>query len=114
MNSKKALLILIILLPLSAFAHGEEVLVSFFYDLLTIIGLIIFIACIKWNSNGKYLLAVVLAVSALLTIIGTGKMPYYANRTLIDTLCIGVPIASVLSVYFIFKRKFSLKKEKES
>lgn len=108
MGNKKILSVIVMLLPLSAFAHGEEVLVSFFYDLLTIIGLIIFIAVIKWNSNGKYLLAVVLAVSAFLTIALTGKMPYYANRTLIDTLCIGVPIVNVLSVYFIFKRRFRL------
>ena len=98
------------LLPLSVFAHGEEVLVSLFYDLLTLIGLTIFIACIKWNSNGKYLLAVVLVVSALVVFMATGKMPYYANRTLIDILCIGVPITSVLSVYFIFRGKFIMKK----
>jgi hypothetical protein len=107
MSRKELLLTLVVLLPVSAFAHGEEVLVSFFYDLLTVIGLIIFIACIKWNSNGKYLLAVVLAVSALSVFIGTGKMPYYANRTLIDILCIGVPVTSVLAIYFIFRRKFS-------
>lgn len=107
MNKNELLLTLLVFLPVSAFAHGEEVLLSFFYDLLTVIGLTVFIACIKWNSNGKYLLVVVLAVSALLVFIGTGKMPYYANRTLIDTLCIGVPITSVLAVYFIFRRKFS-------
>lgn len=109
MNRKKFLSVISMLLPLSVFAHGEEVLVSLFYDLLTLIGLTIFIACIKWNSNGKYLLVVVLAVSALVVFMATGKMPYYSNRIWINTLCIGVPVTCVLTVYFIFRQKFRSK-----
>lgn len=107
MKKKKWLLTLLVLLPVSAFAHGEEVLVSFFYDLLTIIALTVFIAVIKWKSNGKLLLTIVLVVSAVTAFMSTGNLPYTANRVLIDTMCAGVPIASVLATYFIFRREFT-------
>jgi hypothetical protein len=107
MKKKELLLTLLVLLPVSAFAHGEEVLVSLFYDLLTVIALTVFIAVIKWKSNGKLLLTIVLVVSAMTAFISTGNLPYTANRVLIDTICVGVPIVSVLGTFLIFRRKFS-------
>ena len=101
------LLTLSVLLPVSVFAHGEEVLVSLFYDLLTVIALTVFIAGIKWKSNGKLLLAIVLVVSTVTAFVSTGNMPYTANRTLIDTIYVGVPIVSVLGTFLFFRRKFS-------
>ena len=107
MKKKKWLLTLLVLLPVSAFAHGEEVLVSLFYDLLTVIALTVFIAVIKWKSNGKLLLTIVFVVSAGTAFMSTGNLPYTANRVLIDTICAGVPIVSVLGTFLIFRRKFS-------
>lgn len=107
MKKNELLLTLLVLLPVSAFAHGEEVLVSLFYDLLTVIALTVFIAVIKWNSNGKLLLTIVLVISVMTTFVITGDMPYAANRVLIDTICVGVPIVSVLGTFLIFRHKFS-------
>ncbi|MNJ90882.1 hypothetical protein D3C87_85220 [compost metagenome] len=109
MNGKGFSLILSILLPVSAFAHGQEVLASLFYDLMIVIVLIIFIACIKWKSGGKVLLALVLVISLLIPLVITGKWPYQENKKLIDLLCVGIPLLSVLLTYFIFRRKFALK-----
>ncbi|WP_341900897.1 hypothetical protein [Fluviicola taffensis] len=108
--TKLQILILLILLPISAFAHGVEVLVSFFYDLLTFVALTVFIALIKWKSAGKTLLGIILIVSTLIAIISTSGIPYDANRRGIELIMCGVPLVSVLSVYFIFRRKFRLKK----
>lgn len=104
---KNGLLLLGILFPVSVFAHGEEVLVSLFYDLLVVIALTVFIAGIKWKSNGKLLLAIVLVVSTVTAFVSTGNMPYTANRALIDTICVGVPLVSVLGAFLIFRRRFS-------
>lgn len=106
MEKKELLLTLLVLLPVSAFAHGEEVLVSLFYDLLTVIALTVFIAVIKWKSNGKLLLAIVLVISIVMTFVITGNMPYAANRELIDTICVGVPIVSVLGTFLFFRESF--------
>lgn len=106
---KNLLLIILILFPVSAFAHGEEVLVSFFFDLTTVIALIIFIFCIKWKDKGKILLVLVLIASVVLSFEITSKWPYTENRMLINLLCVGVPLVSVLLTYFIFRRKFRLK-----
>lgn len=106
---KNGLLLLGILFPVSVFAHGEEVLVSLFYDLLVVIALTVFIAGIKWKSNGKLLLAIVLVVSTVTAFVSTGNMPYTANRELIDTICVGTPIVSVLGTFLVFRRKFSRK-----
>jgi hypothetical protein len=111
MNMKNLLFGLIILLPLSAFAHGEAVLVSFFYDLMTFVALTIFIALIKWKPNGKTLLGIILICSTVIGFILTNRIPYTANRRFIEMIMCGVPFVSVLSCYFIFKGKFVLKKE---
>jgi|GEM_PF-2343596 len=112
MQLKELLVILALLSPISAFAHGEEVLVSFFYDLMTFIALTIFIAVIKWKSSGKTLLGIILLVSTIGVFLMVNSCPYTANRRLIECLMCGVPIVSVLSVYLIFRRKFTLKKKK--
>lgn len=109
MKLKNLLVILTLLLPISVFAHGEEVLVSFFYDLMTFVVLTVFIALVKWKSPGKTLLGIVLIASTLIGIISTSEIPYDANKGLIEIIMCGVPLLSVLCVYFIFRRKFSLK-----
>lgn len=114
MNLKNLLFIMLVLLPVSAFAHGEEVLISLFYDLVTVIALTIFIALIKWKPGGKALLAFVLIVSVMSVLIITAKWPYTANRRLIDIVCSGVPLLSVLLTYFVFRGKFSIKKEENA
>lgn len=114
MKLESLVLISLILFPIPVFAHGEEVLVSFFYDLMTFVALTIFIAIIKWKSNGKTLLGIVLICSTLIALVSTGGLPYDANRRLIEMIMCGVPLIAVLSCCFIFRRKFSLKKEDES
>jgi len=109
MSIERLLLVLLVLLPIPAFAHGEEVLVSLFYDLITVVALIIFILCIKWKSSGKGLLALVVIVSVLIPQVIVSSWPYMDNRMLIDLLCVGIPLISVLVTYFLFKRKFALK-----
>ncbi len=106
---KNGLLFLGILFPVSVFAHGEEVLVSLFYDLLIVIALTVFISGIKWKSNGKLLLAIVLVISTVAAVVITDSIPYTANRALIDTIHIGTPLVSVLGTFLIFRRKFSKK-----
>jgi hypothetical protein len=98
-------------LPIPVFAHGEEVLVTFFYDLITVIALIIFIALVKWESRGKTLLGLVLIVSVVSVFTITAQWPYTANRRLIEILCSGVPLFSVLATYFVFRKKFYIERK---
>lgn len=106
MNRNRFLLPVLMILPFPAFAHGTEVLALLYCELLTLIVLTVFIACIKWKSSGKTLLVLVLVGSVLAVFTATGKMPYRANRIWIDALCIGVPLVSVLGTFLIFRRKF--------
>ncbi len=108
-HSDKLLFILLILLPIPAFAHGEEVLLTFFYDLMTLIALVIFIALVKWKSSGKILLALILIISVISIFSITVTWAYSVNRRLIEILGSGVPLVSVLSAYFIFRKKFTVK-----
>lgn len=112
MKLKNLLVILILLIPISTFAHGQEVLVSFFYDLMTFIALTVFIALIKWKSTGKTLLGIILISSTIIAFVWTNGIPYDLNKRLIEMIMCGVPILSVLSGYLILRRKFTLKKKK--
>lgn len=112
MIPRNLLFTILLLVPISAFAHGEAALMSFFYDLMTFIALTVFIAIIRWKSPGKTLLGIILLVSTSGIFIVVNQWPYTANRILIESLMCGVPIVSVLSVYFVFRRKFGLKPKK--
>lgn len=107
---KNLLLIVLILSPLSAFASGVDVIGLLYGELLTIIALTVFILLIKWKASGKLFLAIILIVSVILAFAITGRMPYSANKSLVDPLCMGIPLISVLTAFFIFRRKFVLKR----
>lgn len=111
MKLSHLLFIVLTVLPIPVFAHGEDVLVTFFYDLITVIALIIFIALVKWDSRGKTLLGLVLIVSVVSIFTVTAQWPYTVNRRLIEILCSGVPLVSVLSAYFVFRKRFSVKRK---
>lgn len=111
MKLNNLLFIVLTFLPIPVFAHGEEVLVTFFYDLITVIALIIFIALVKWESRGKTLLGLVLIVSVVSIFTITAQWPYTANRRLIEILGSGVPLFSILLAYFVFRKRFSVKRK---
>lgn len=106
---KNLLFVFLIALPVPVFAHGQEVLVSLFYDFITCIAIVIFILLIQWNSKGKTLLGTVLFLSVILIFSVTAQWPYTENRRLIELLCCGVPLFGVLLCYVLFRKKFSKK-----
>ncbi|MNV63844.1 hypothetical protein D3C71_1564610 [compost metagenome] len=97
---------LLILFPVSAFAHGEKVLIPLFFDVLTFLLLLLFIGLVKWKRSGKTLLLLVLFVVEAVCFYLISGIFYRGNEELIMWSGIVVPLISVLLIFFIFRNKF--------
>lgn len=103
---KSILFVLLILSPFSAFAHGEEVFISLFFDVLTILLLLLFIGLLKWKKAGKAILLLVLLIVEIVHFYLLSEIPYRKNEQLILWFGILVPLVSVLLTFFLFRNKF--------
>ena len=103
MKQKLAFLLLILIIPFFAFAHGEEVLIPFFIQCGSLFFFFIFMIFIKLRGFYKLILAVTYCV-ALAFIIGlTWNMPYNQNRSLIDLLISLGPVLITSILFFILR-----------
>lgn len=103
-NLKQALLFILLVLPFSAFAHGEEIL---FAPLISIISTIIFsitILVIKPKFPCKLRLGVVYIVSTVISYALANLFPFRENMNIILILVGGVPIIMVVIGYLILKK----------
>lgn len=116
MNRKIYLLfILLLLTPLKTFASGGDVIMTMMIDVIVVLGLLIFIVCLKLKMKDKILLVFILFISECLSWISLGNIPYQKNAYLINTFSVIIPIISVIGVYLLnYKSIFSLKSADEN
>lgn len=103
---KNTLITLLLVLPATALAHGEEVLILLFIDVTVILTLLVFIGFLKWKIKGKLLLLLTLIITLFFTFTVLGSMPYRKNAVMINTLSAVIPVLSVLAVFLLFRKKF--------
>jgi uncharacterized membrane protein len=98
--TKKAnagLLLVLVLMPSLAFAHGEEVLNIIFIQIVSVVLFGVIIAAVKINSKGKVILTCVYIISTLVIWIISGTIPYNDNMRAINfTVAIGPLLVSYL------------------
>jgi len=103
-NLKQALLISLLIVPLSAFAHGEEVL---FVPMISIASIIIFsvtMLAIKPRFPCKIPLSIVYILSTAITYALTNLFPFRENMNVILILVGGLPVIMVIIGYLIMKK----------
>lgn len=106
---KNILCVLLFLFPVSAFAHGQEVLLPLFFDVLTFLLLILFVSLVKWKKSGKVMLLLVLFIVETINFYLISEISYKGNEKLVLCLGILIPLISVLLIFFLFRNKFSSK-----
>lgn len=111
MNIKeKSILTILFVIPMIVSAHGEEVIYSFFLQLIILTIFTAIIIALKINLKKKMMLTVMLLISTAATLFFTGKMPYNENIIKINLLIFLIPTITFILTFLSLKLK--RKKEK--
>ena len=103
---KHILSLLLLVTPLRAFAHGEEVFLTVFLEFLVVVILVIGLLAINLNAKGKIVIGCIYIVAAVLTFMLTSSLPYNQYRTMINILVVFVPLTIGVIGYSALKNKF--------
>ena len=105
-NLKSGLCIALLALPLSAVAHGEDVLIPIFVVAISLIILVVVIAFIKETIVSKVILfsvyITVLLLSAYFLMNGSYG-DYLSNEIAINVQLVAYPVLADIVVYFAMK-----------
>ncbi|GGF09817.1 hypothetical protein [Hymenobacter cavernae] len=93
------LLLLLLLLPLGAFAHGEEILETVFLQISSFFLFLVTVLLIRISYAKKALLVTIYLLATFLVWRLTDEWPYYDTRRLINVLVGAVPLGSTLVAY---------------
>ena len=105
-NINKTALIGTLMFPFCAFAHGEEVILTLFSQVIVLILVLIVIGITNWKVKGKLLLILLYILSIFLTELLVFRIPYFQNEILITILLLVLPIFVICLSYFMLKQKF--------
>ena len=103
---KQIFSLLLLASPLTAFAHGAEVLLTVFLEFLVIVILVIGLLTVNLNGKGKLIIGVIYILAVVITFIITNSLPYNQYRTLINILVVFVPLTIGAISYIGLKNKF--------
>jgi hypothetical protein len=103
---KHILSLLLLISPLTAFAHGEEVLVTLFLEFIVVVILVIGLLTIKLNGTGKFIIGGIYVLAIVLSFMITNSLPYDQYRTMINIVVVVVPMTLGLISYVGLKNKF--------
>ena len=102
---QRTLLSGLLLIPISAFAHGEEVLVTFFIQAVSIIIFLVIIIAIKVDIKRKLILTGVYFLSSFATFYLTNDWPYRENMNKMNFLVAFVPATSFFITFLVLKSR---------
>ena len=97
--------LLLLASPLTALAHGEEVLVTVFLEFTVFVILIIGLLIVHLNKKGKLIVGSIGIIGMVFTSIATNGLPYMKYRTMINVLIVAVPLTIVTISYFALRSK---------
>ena len=94
------------LTPLTACAHGEEILVTLFLEFGLFVAAVLFLAYVKIRIVGKFIIGGLYLLTAYLTDKLFEDWSYRQNMTLINILVTTVPLTIFLLSYFWLRKRF--------
>jgi hypothetical protein len=106
MKLRNILSLLLLASPLTALAHGEEVLVTVFLELIVFVILVVGLLTINLTRTGKLIIGVIGIFAIVLTSIAINGLPYNQYRTMINVVVVTVPLTIVIISYFGLKNRF--------
>jgi hypothetical protein len=98
--------VLLLLSPLTALAHGEEVLVTLFLEFIVLVILVVGLLTINLNRTGKVIIGGIGILAVALTSVATNSFPYFQYRTIINIAIVVAPLIILTLSYFALRNKF--------
>ncbi|HTD97865.1 MAG TPA: hypothetical protein VK668_01195 [Mucilaginibacter sp.] len=108
---KEAFLAILLLIPVIVFAHGEEVLITFAIQVISIIIFLILLLVIKLTYLKKFILAVIYFLTVYLSFHFVNDIPFRENMSMINFTVAIVPLACASLAYLILKSSATKKTE---
>jgi hypothetical protein len=105
MNHRTKVLLFLLLLPLGASAHGEEVLLTAFLLLGSLVLFLVVILVISVPYAEKAILVSVYLVTIGLALFWTNDLPYRPHMTLINLVIGLAPVGTTVGTYFVVRAR---------
>ena len=105
MNKSVISVLLTLLYPASSYAHGQEVLVTVYGDIFSLVTFSILSFILKNSAKNKIILFLIYLVAFVITFMATSGMPYRDNVVVINTLHWLTPAAIWVITFIFLKRK---------
>ena len=100
-------LLIFLLLPLTSYASGSEVILVIWFELAAFILSMLFILTLKWRIKHKLILTIVYFVSFVYTNIVFGSMNFNHHIYFASTLLSIIPISFLLLAYLVIRKRIA-------
>ncbi len=91
-------------LPVAAFAHGEEVLITLLIPVTLVVILLIVMYFVKLPLATKGILYATFFITSVGMFFLVGRLPYLPNEQLINLSVLFVPATLTIAMYYIIKQ----------
>jgi len=100
-----ARLLLLLVFPLPVYAHGQDVIATIFYQIVTVLAIFLVLAVVPVLRRHFIVVFLGCLLGVITAWLITGDMPYTANRSLITSLDIAMPIGFTIAAVLLTKRR---------
>jgi hypothetical protein len=105
-NKDKTLLPSLLMLPIVALAHGQEIIYSLLSLIIVLILVLITIGFLNWKLKGKLILIAIYFLLIFVTELCISRLPYFENEVLITLLLLFIPAIFIYLIYSKLKISF--------
>lgn len=94
-----------LVMPMAAFAHGEEVLTTIFLEFIVFIILVVGLLIIDFSRKGKLIICVLYILVATLAFLSMNNLPYNQYQTMINIVIVVAPLSTFAIGYIGLKNR---------
>jgi hypothetical protein len=99
-------LLLLLICPLTVFAHGQEVLVTFVLELASILIFVTALVAVDLNGKGKLIVGGIYLVTTIVMFMGLELLPHREYQTIINIIVVVFPFSIGFISYIKLREKF--------
>jgi hypothetical protein len=102
-NIKKALLCILLITPMVAVAHGEEVIYTLFIQIVSVIICLIVLISVKISATSRSIVLGIYLLSVVAVFCITNNLPFRENMLLINLSVAFIPFIVAVLTYFLLR-----------
>lgn len=106
MKPRHVSLLFLLVTPLTVFAHGQEVLLTVFLELASILIFVIGLFAIDLNGKGKLIVGGIYLLVTFVMFMVINLLPYRDYQTIINIIVVVLPFSAGLISYIKLRDRF--------